>query len=159
MFNPISKKTSALSSSQVYLDHARLLQELEQIPDFALRLGETDLTGWKVGDVALRHLIRTPRPLQADDLVPAIVQKGVDLRIGLDMARLALTHAVDAIAAVTAVSNLVPAFKFARRERLRVLLCHMGHRVKRELLTHSDRILTLEPPACCPAKVTEDRAA
>jgi uncharacterized LabA/DUF88 family protein len=159
VFNPISRRRLSLSSSQVFLDHSRLLQELEQIPDFALRFGETDLTGWKVGDVALRHLIRNPRPLQADDLVPAIVQKGVDLRIGLDMARLALTHSVDAIVAVTADSDLVPAFKFARREGLRVFLCHMGHRIKRELLTHSDRIMTMDSPAHSLAKAAEDCAA
>jgi uncharacterized LabA/DUF88 family protein len=160
LFNPISKKTIALSSTQIHIDHAHLLQELEKAPDFALRLGETDVNGWQVGYSALRQLVRTPRPLKADDLVPAITQKGVDLRIGLDIARLALTHAVETIVVVTADSDLVPAFKFARREGLRVVLCHLGHRIKRELFVHADRIMTIDLATCIPVQqVPEDVAA
>jgi uncharacterized LabA/DUF88 family protein len=158
LFNPISKKTIALGSTQIHIDHTHLLQELEKAPDFALRLGESDVTGWKVGDSALRQLVRAPRPLRAEDLVPAIEQKGVDLRIGLDIARLALTHSVDTIVAVTADSDLVPAFKFARREGLRVVLCHLGHRVKRELFVHADRVMTVDLPTC-PETQAADAAA
>src|SRR5688500_12769462 len=39
LFNPISKKTIALRSTQIHIVHAHLLQELEKAPDFALRLG------------------------------------------------------------------------------------------------------------------------
>jgi uncharacterized LabA/DUF88 family protein len=53
------------------------------------------------------------RVILTRDLVPAIEQKGVDLRIGLDISRLALTRAVEAIVVVTGDSDLVPAFKFA----------------------------------------------
>jgi len=160
LFNPISKKTIALNSTQIHIDHARLLLELENAPDFALRLGETDVTGWKVGNSALRQLLRNPRSLQAQDLVPAIEQKGVDLRIGLDIARLALTHSVETIVAVTADSDLVPAFKFAGREGLRVVLCHLGHRIKRELLIHADRIMTLDLQTCAQTqRAPEDAAA
>jgi len=90
--------------------------------------------------------MRNPRLIQAEDLVPAIEQKGVDLRIGLDIARLALTSSVQALVLVTGDSALVPAFKFARREGLRVFLCHMGHRIKRELLIHADRDLRVKLP-------------
>jgi uncharacterized LabA/DUF88 family protein len=147
LFNPISKQQLALGATQVHVDHAQSLRELEATPDFALRLGETDVTGWKVGDSAFRRLVRSPRALQADDLVPAIEQKGVDLRIGLDIARLALTHSVEAIVAVTGDSDLVPAFKFARREGLRVFLCHLGHGIKRELKAHADRTMRIELPS------------
>ena len=58
-------------------------------------------------------------------------QKGVDLRISLDIARLSLRSLVDAVVVVTGDSDLIPAFKFARREGIRVYLDHMGHGVKR----------------------------
>ena len=90
--------------------------------------------------------MRTPRLIQAEDLVPAIEQKGVDLRIGLDIARLALTQSVQAVVAVTGDSDLVPAFKFARREGSRVFLCHLGHRIRRELMTHADREIRVKLP-------------
>ncbi len=52
--------------------------------------------------------------------MPKIEQKGVDLRIGLDIARLSLRRMVDIIVVVTGDSDMVPAFKFARREGIRV---------------------------------------
>jgi uncharacterized LabA/DUF88 family protein len=144
--NPISKKQLVLGKTQIHADHTRLLKELEMKPDFALRLGETSTTGWTIGTGAFRQLLRRQRLLEAEDLVPAIEQKGVDLRIGLDIARLALTRVVEAVVVVTGDSDLVPAFKFARREGLRVFLCHLGHGIKRELKTHADRTMRIELP-------------
>jgi uncharacterized LabA/DUF88 family protein len=48
---------------------------------------------------------------------------------------------VSSIVVVTGDSDLIPAFKFARREGCRVYLDHMGHGVKRELKVHADLIL------------------
>lgn len=49
--------------------------------------------------------------------------------------------------AVTGDSDLVPAFEFARREGLRVFLCHLGHGIKRELKAHADRTMRIELPS------------
>ena len=73
--------------------------------------------------------------------MPNIEQKGVDLRIGLDIARLALRELVGVIVVVTGDSDFIPAFKFARREGIRVYLHHMDHPVSRELKVHTDIIL------------------
>jgi uncharacterized LabA/DUF88 family protein len=100
-----------------------------------------------VGAAAFRRLLRQPDRLEAGDLVPAIQQKGVDLRIGLDIAKLTLTRSVEAIVVVTGDSDLVPAFKFARREGVRVFLCHLGHGVRRELRAHADRIIRVKLPS------------
>jgi uncharacterized LabA/DUF88 family protein len=48
---------------------------------------------------------------------------------------------VDIIVVVTGDSDLVPAFRFARREGVRVFLDHMGHGVRRELKAHADIII------------------
>jgi uncharacterized LabA/DUF88 family protein len=141
--NPISKKRLRLSSTTVFARHQGLLKELVNCPDFALRLGQTAIHGWKLGAKSFKTLTRTPRPIEAQDLVPAIEQKGVDLRIGLDIARLSLTQSVQAIVVVTGDSDLVPAFKFARREGLRVFLCHLNHGIRRELHEHADRVLEI----------------
>src|SRR4051794_28977328 len=44
IFNPISKQALALGATEIHSTHAQLLQELERTPDFALRLGETNVT-------------------------------------------------------------------------------------------------------------------
>ncbi|MBU1699805.1 MAG: NYN domain-containing protein [Candidatus Eisenbacteria bacterium] len=86
-------------------------------------------------------LIRLNWKIQPDWLKPDVKQKGVDLRIGLDIARLSLLHLVDVIVVVTGDSDMVPAFKFARREGLRIYLDHMKHGVRRELKAHADLVL------------------
>jgi uncharacterized LabA/DUF88 family protein len=139
--NPIDGTTINLGSSAIYSSNVGLYQGLEVYPDFALRMGETSVHGWTIGSKAMKALTKTPRAPVAKDLVPDIQQKGVDLRIGLDLARLALRSMVDAVVVVTGDSDLIPAFKFARREGIRVYLDHMGHGVKRELKVHADLIL------------------
>ncbi len=52
----------------------------------------------------------------------------------------------DVIVTVTGDSDLVPAFKFARREGLRVFLCHLGHAIKRQLHAHADRTMRVNLP-------------
>jgi uncharacterized LabA/DUF88 family protein len=94
-----------------------------------------------VGSRARQDLTKTRRSLKPRDLVPVIQQKGVDLRIGLDIARLALRRLVELIVVVTGDSDLVPAFRFARREGIRVYLDHLGGPVRRQLKAHADRIL------------------
>lgn len=152
--NPISNEVLSLARTTFCARNRHLLDALVNRPDFALRLGETATHGWKLGPKSLDNLIRAPRPVEAQDLVPIIEQKGVDLRIGLDIARLALTRAVQAIIVATGDSDLVPAFKFARREGVRVFLCHLGHGIRRELREHADRVIEIpqwRPPERAPA--------
>lgn len=141
MQNPVDQTRVSLDNHPDYRKNVSLHQLLEVEPDFALRMGESALHGWTIGKYAVRSLAKKPRPIEPRDMVPNIEQKGVDLRIGLDIARLALRNLVSAIVVVTGDSDLVPAFKFARREGCRVYLDHMGHGVKRELKVHADLIL------------------
>lgn len=138
--NPIDQNALDLAKTGNYTSNVSLQQALEMQPDFALRSGDTAVHGWKVGPRALAALAKKPRAIAAEDLVPSIEQKGVDLRIGLDIARLSLRRLVDIIVVVTGDSDMIPAFKFARREGVRVYLDHMGHGVKRELKAHTDAV-------------------
>jgi uncharacterized LabA/DUF88 family protein len=139
--NPIDASTINLGASAHFSANMSLHQTLETQPDFALRMGEAAVFGWTIGQKALKALTKNPRAPVANDLVPDIQQKGVDLRIGLDLARLALRELVSGVVVVTGDSDIIPAFKFARREGIRVYLDHMGHGVRRELKVHADRIL------------------
>ena len=70
-----------------------------------------------------------------------MTQKGVDIRIGLDIAWISLKRVVDAIVLVTGDSDFVAVMKFARKEGLKVILSPMGHSVRRELKAHADLII------------------
>lgn len=139
--NPIDGSSLDLSATNEFRQHMSLLDTLELTPNFAVRKGEVVVHGWKLGDGAFKSMMKTPRPPTAKDIVPDLEQKGVDLRIGLDIARLALREMVDIIVVATGDSDLVPAFRFARREGVRVFLDHMGHGVRRALKAHADIVL------------------
>lgn len=142
VINPIDATKTDLSADAHYAANVGLQQALELQPNMALRMGETAVHGWELGGAALRNIKQNgARAVVAKDFVPNIEQKGVDLRIGLDIARLAIRQLVDIIVVVTGDSDMVPAFKFARREGMRVYLDHMGHSVMRELKAHVDLVL------------------
>lgn len=139
--NPIDGTVLDLGKTKVHQTHTVLLNDIELLPNFALRRGELVARGWKIGEKALKRLLKTPASPTAKDLVPNIQQKGVDLRIGVDVARLALRQIVQVIVVVTGDSDLVPAFKFARREGVRIYLDHLGLPVRRELKAHADIVI------------------
>ena len=141
MTNPIDSSVLKLGESKLSRDTQRLLGSLEMKPNFALRLGEAIPMGWRLGDQAVASLAKATRKIEPHDFVPDIKQKGVDLRIGLDIARLSLRQIVEVIVVVTGDSDMVPAFKFARREGIKVFLDFLGHGVRRELKAHADIVL------------------
>lgn len=139
--NPISGQETDLAKTDVFRRNQSFLDALELKPNIALRLGELSANGWKLKPQAIKDTNLSSRTLVADDFQMDLEQKGVDLRIGLDIARLSLQRLVHTIVVVTADSDMVPAFKFARREGIRVVLRNMGHGIKRELRAHADLIM------------------
>ncbi len=73
-----------------------------------------------------------------DDFVPEIIQKGVDIKIGLDIAWISLEKIAQRIVLITGDSDFVPAMKFARRNGIQVMLATLGHGVKEELKNNAD---------------------
>lgn len=136
-----------LAQQPAYASNWQILTELENARDFAVRLGEAKLKGWRVTRRPRGHLFQIAaekRPLKPEDVEPYIEQKGVDLRIGLDIARLSLCHLADILVVVTGDGDMLPAFKFARREGLRVYLGFIGGNVSKHLRIHSDVVLRLD---------------
>lgn len=136
--NPISGNSVDFSNTPQAKQNRALIDSLELEPDFAVRRGEIIQTGWKLGSAALRSLGATSRSVSGQDLVPDMTQKGVDIRIGLDMAWISLQRVASTLVLVTGDSDFIPVMKFARREGLRVYLEPLGHSVRRELKAHAD---------------------
>ena len=81
--------------------------------------------------------------ITSDKLVPNVHQKGVDMRVGLDIASLTLKKQIEVIVLVTGDSDFVPAMKFARREGAQLFLVTLGHKVVDEMREHADLVLDL----------------
>lgn len=65
-------------------------------------------------------------------------QKGVDMRIGLDIASMAFKKQVDQIILVAGDSDFVPAAKLARREGIDFILDPMWAKIRPDLHEHID---------------------
>lgn len=76
--------------------------------------------------------------LTADDFEVAFKQKGVDMKIGLDISSLAYKHQVDRIVLIAGDSDFVPTAKHARREGIDFILDPMGQKVNDDLFEHLD---------------------
>ena len=141
---PVSRSKYNLASTERYRLSQSLYDQLVLKPHFALRMGETRLAKdrWKIKPRVAKELINNLRLLTDDDFDLDISQKGVDMRIGLDMARLALRETVRVVVVVTGDSDFVPAFKFIRREGVKVYLDAMGHNIRTELRAHSDLVFS-----------------
>ncbi|HLL40010.1 MAG TPA: NYN domain-containing protein, partial [Rubrobacteraceae bacterium] len=103
--------------------------------------------GWAIKKREAEKIAQSGRALTANDFVPDLKQKQVDIKIGLDVAWLASKGIVERIVLVTGDSDFIPAMKFARREGIQIILITMGHRqVKQELLVHADEIRSVTYP-------------
>jgi len=139
--NPFTATKVSYAGNPIAQANRALIDGLEFEPDFAVRRGILLHHGWKLGPNAMKALIKTPRPTVANDFVPDFEQKGVDIRIALDMASIALKRLVDAIVLVTADSDFVPVLKFVRTEGAKLYLSTLGQAPRPELKAHADLVL------------------
>ena len=128
-------------NSPVATRSRQLFEQLSQQPYTALRLGELSFNGWAVSAKKLNKATGRQVEIEPADLRPQISQKGVDMRIGMDIAALTLKKQVQTIVLVSGDSDFVPAMKFARREGANLYLVPLGQRVKPSMLEHSDLLL------------------
>lgn len=122
--------------------NAELLAALCEVPYVSVRRGDFVFRGWKVRQGRLPE--KDPSvTLTAPDLEPNIHQKGVDMRLGLDIAALTLKGHADVFVLVAGDSDFVPAMKFARREGAQLFLVTLEHAVRADMLEHSDLVLDI----------------
>lgn len=139
---PISGQPIDFSKTKTYTFRTQLHFELRKTRKVALRLGALrDARRWVMKPDATKDLIKGNRAisnLSDDDFFYDVKQKGVDIRLGLDVASLAYKKLVNRIVLVTGDSDFVPAAKLARREGVEVILDPMWQKVHDHLYEHID---------------------
>lgn len=150
--HPLSGASLRLGNTPMARNNQLLHKQLEQVPFLALRYGHLKWRGWSLNKKWLNQALKDgiSARIEEKDVVPRTEQKGVDMRIGLDIAALTLKKQVSLIVLVTADSDFVPAMKFARREGVQLCLARLGHGVTDELLEHADLDLVIDPSALKP---------
>ena len=141
---PISKKAIDYSKSDLAQFRTELLDLLRVEPNLALRMGEVVRPGdasWLLNEDAQKRILNGDlliADLRDSDFRANLRQKGVDMRIGLDIASLTLKKLVSIIVLVSGDSDFVPAARLARREGVTVILDPLRQVVPPDLREHVD---------------------
>lgn len=111
----------------------------------ALRMGELaeSTASFVLKDNALSDLLSHSKNLEQlteDDFRIDVKQKGVDMKVGLDVASLAFNKLVDQIVLIAGDSDFLPVIKMARRSGIDFLLDPMRQFPKRSMQEHVDGI-------------------
>ncbi|MGP1458701.1 MAG: NYN domain-containing protein [Treponema sp.] len=143
IYHPLIQKTIDLSKQPTYAWTTTFLEELKKKRKLALRLGflAAEEASYVINQKAVKKLFRgeiTVTDINESDFQISIKQKGVDMKIGIDIASLAYKKQVEQIILIAGDSDFVPAAKLARREGIDFILDPMGKQINAELFEHID---------------------
>ncbi len=146
-FHPLTGKTINLGKSKEFQWMNEFLKELKHQRKFALRMGRVSegQIYYTLKYDAVKKLMNgsiDKNQLQESDFEINLEQKGVDMKIGVDISSLAFKGQVDQIILISGDSDFVPAAKQARREGIDFILDPMGAPIKDDLYEHIDGIRT-----------------
>ena len=141
---PIGKHPIDYARTRQARFRKRFFQVLRGYPNLAVRLGEVRKNrnrSWILKAEPQKRLLSgliAVGDLADGDFAPALQQKGVDMRIGLDIASITLKRQADVIVLVSGDADFVPAAKLARREGVQFVLDPLWQNVSPDLLEHID---------------------
>ncbi|WP_212855276.1 NYN domain-containing protein [Helicobacter pylori] len=145
---PHTQRALDLSKSSTYKERTALHKHLISKPCLALRLGylDTNNARWVIRDQEKEKKLFKGEicitDFTNDDFIYHAKQKGVDMKIGLDIATLALKKLVQKIVLISGDSDFVPAAKLARVEGIIFTLDPMGKPIREDLEEHIDYLTT-----------------
>lgn len=147
LYHPLLQKAVQMKKTQVYRWANSFFDALSNKRKLALRMGELQEqeSAFRIKGKAMGKLCRgdiSVGDLKESDFEPNFVQKGVDMRIGIDIATLSSKHQVQQIVLISGDSDFVPAAKHARREGIDFILDPMWQGIKKELNEHIDGLQT-----------------
>ena len=143
VYHPLLKKQIDFSKQETYSWSNEFFNCLKTKRKVALRMGELsdEFIGFTLPPQKIKQLCAekiTVHDLTEKDFKVTFSQKGVDMRIGLDIAALAYKKQVDQIILISGDSDFVPAAKLARREGIDFILDPMWSTIRPSLTEHID---------------------
>ena len=141
---PVGNRPIDYARTSQALFRQRLFKTLHGQPNLAVRLGEVlkdPSRSWILREGPQRAVLKGRigvSDLSDEDFTPALRQKGVDMRIGLDIASITLKRQADVIVLVSGDADFVPAAKLARREGVKFILDPLWQDIPADLFEHID---------------------
>jgi len=147
--NPISKRSVDFALSQEAVFRKELHRQLLNKRKLALRMGHLSKDiRWTIRPDKIALMLKGElqvADLTADDVRIDTKQKGVDMRIGVDVASLSFKKQVDQIVLIAGDADFVPAAKLARREGIDFILDPMWQSIPDGLMEHIDGLRSTCP--------------
>ena len=143
VYHPLTQRSVNLAKTDDHAWMTEFHQALVKRRKVALRRGEILETqsGFQLRPDKLKKVLAGTLPLSSleeRDFTLDITQKGVDMRIGLDIANIAANGHVNQIIMISGDSDFVPAAKHARRAGIDFVLDPMWANISDALHEHID---------------------
>lgn len=158
--HPIKNIQINFAKSNITKYKNELHEALLHQPYVACRMGHLSTSDAEWGFIRkdkihdFKKLIRgevDPKDINPDNVSLRPRQKGVDMKLGIDITSVVLKKLADKIILISGDSDFVPAAKLARIEGAHFILDAMGRKVKGDLAEHIDGLKsfvhTLNPPS------------
>lgn len=147
VYHPLLKRTIGFLKTELQARMTDFFKELTYKRKAALRLGKLseEHVSFDLKPKAIKQLFSCQLQLtdiDENDFVLKVDQKGVDMKIGLDIGSLAYKKQVDQIILISGDIDFVSAAKHARREGIDFILDKLGAPIKSDLNTHIDGLQT-----------------
>lgn len=147
VYHPLTRKNVDLDKSDTYTWSTAFLEELKHRRKFAVRLGElSEHMYYNLRPEVTKNLLLGKvrvEDLKEADFAFISQQKGVDMRIGIDIASVTYKKQVDQIILIAGDSDFVPAAKMARREGIDFILDPMWADIRPSLFEHIDGLSSM----------------
>ncbi len=129
-------------NSYIFKSGGGWLDELASRDYFAVRTGLLKFRGWKPKQIPLNA-----DTLSDSDFKPDFEQKGLDLRIGLDIANIIQVKSADRLLMVSADTDIIPALDLARNSGMQVIGVDFPNGpLHGEILSHFDLVREADWP-------------
>ncbi len=147
--NPITGQSISFKKTDLFKFRHSLFTELKKQRKIALRLGflKNSSRDWQIKSRHTKPLLEgtiNVSDLKFDDIEFPLTQKGVDMKVGLDIATLSFKEQVQQIILIAGDSDFVPVAKFARREGVDFILDPMLNNIDPTLHEHIDGLMTIK---------------
>lgn len=131
--NPQTNKEIDFGASDTYKRQMSFHESVKFHSDFALRSGDLKFRGWKQDSKG--------------EFIPDFQQKGVDVKIALDIAQMSMNHTIDSVVLFSGDIDITPALKLARREGIRVYYVNVTNAksmfIGDDVKIHSDGVVNI----------------
>ena len=147
VYNPLTQKNFNFAKPPTFIWMNNFVDKLKQRRKVALRMGffADEEMNYVLSAETVKKLCKksiTIDDIQESNLVLNMRQKGVDMKIGLDIASLAYKKLVDQIVLISGDSDFVPAAKLARIEGIDFIVDSLGMKINDNLIEHIDGLRT-----------------